>query len=93
MRLPCNVGEELRGVDRRREVEPLGRCRGTGVCVIGSGEQCCHVFQWSPSEPDIHHGANQHPNHALKEPVRLDLKAYALAVGPMAPVRKEMRQR
>ena len=51
-----------------------------------AAEQRRHVLQRPAPQPDVHHGADQHPHHALKEPVGLDVEAHAPAVGPRLPL-------
>ena len=87
MWLPCGVGEKVGRVDHRREVETLGRCRWTGVGVVLETQQRRHVLERPAAQPDVYHGADQHPDHTLEESVGLDLEAHAPAVSLPAPVR------
>jgi hypothetical protein len=55
--------------------------------IVVAVQQLRHITEGSPSHPDVDHGSDQHPYHALKEAVGLDGKAQTLLAGALRPVR------
>ena len=50
------------------------------------------VVQRAAAETDVHHRADQHAHHVVQEPVGLDVKAHAAAVGPLGPLGDRARR-
>ena len=78
--------KELGWIGNRHEVEPLSRRRRAGSGVVTPLEQCLHVGQRASSQPDIHHGSHQHPDHVVKESVCLDGEAHTPVFGTELPI-------
>src|SRR3954468_18259701 len=77
--------EQLRRIRHRAEVKALRRSWRTGLAVILPQKQSIYVVQRAPAQPDIYHGAYQHPNHVMEEPIGLDVIAHAPLVRPVLP--------
>src|SRR5262245_40465759 len=85
MRRLLVIGERVRGVRRGHEVQPLRWGGRAGLLIVAPLQQTGHVVGGTPTERDVHHGADQHPHHVMQEAVGLDMIAQAPAVGSWFP--------
>src|SRR6186997_644361 len=53
--------EQLRRIRHRAEVKALWRSRRTGLAVVLPDQQGTDVVRRPTAQPDLHHGAYQHP--------------------------------
>ena len=79
------LGEQLRRVRSRNEIEPVRRCRWARVLIIPAREKPSDVPNRAAFRSHVHHRADHHSHHMVEEPIRLDMKAHTTSVRPFRP--------
>jgi hypothetical protein len=82
----CGLLEEFWRIARRHKIEALRRRRRTGLMIVFPGEQSGYIQQRPTLETNIHHRADQQPDHVVEKPISLNVEAYSPSLRTKLPL-------